>query len=218
MSFLTDADVARLISDYGYSAVALLVAIESMGVPVPGELALIVASIYAGRTHDLEIGWIVAAAAFGAIAGDNLGFWIGRKLGYNLLLRYGSYLGMSDGRIRLGQYLFRRHGGSVVFLGRFFAVLRALAACLAGINQMPWPRFLVFNAAGGVAWTMSYGFSAYFLGTHVHRLLGPVGIVSLVAGCLAIGVALISLHRHQVELQIKAERELPGPLRAALPR
>jgi len=93
---------------------------------------------------------VIAAAASGAILGDNLGFWIGREGGYRLLRRYGRYIRLEERRLKLGQYLFMRHGGKVVFFGRFVAVLRAWAAFLAGTNRMRWPRFLLFNAAGGI--------------------------------------------------------------------
>lgn len=116
---------------------------------LPGESTLIAAALYGGVTHHLNIVFVVVAAATGAIVGDNIGFLIGRDIGFRLLVRYGQYIHMTPARIKLGQYLFLRHGGKVVFVGRFVAILRALAAFLAGANRMTWPRFLVFNAAGG---------------------------------------------------------------------
>src|SRR5437868_4799801 len=103
-----------------------------MGLPLPGEAILLIASLYAGSHHDLNIWGVIASAATGAILGDNVGYGIGREFGYRLLLRYGRYVGISDARIKLGQYLFQRHGGAVVFGGRFIAILRILAAFLAG--------------------------------------------------------------------------------------
>ncbi len=149
LSFLTHGDIPRLLSTYGYGAVAGITALESAGLPLPGETTLVAAAIVAGTTHTLNIWIVVAAAAGGAIIGDNVGFLIGRRIGYWLLTRYGRYLRISDTHIKVGQYLFIRHGGKVVFFGRFVALLRALAALLAGTNQMTWPRFLAFNAAGG---------------------------------------------------------------------
>ncbi len=166
-----------LIEHAGYGAVFLAVGIESIGIPFPGETTLIAAAAYAGGTHKLNIAFVIAAAAAGAIIGDNIGFWIGREFGFRLLLRYGRYIGITERRIKLGQYLFRRYGGEVVFFGRFVAVLRALAAFLAGTNRMSWPRFLIFNAAGGIVWSGLYGIGAYALGKQIHRLAGPVGIV-----------------------------------------
>ena len=84
---------------------------------------------------------VIAATVAGAVVGDNIGYWVGDKVGYRLLLRYGGRFGVTERKIKLGQYLFLRHGGKVVFFGRFVAFLRALAALMAGMNRMPWGRF-----------------------------------------------------------------------------
>ncbi|HJS86407.1 MAG TPA: DedA family protein [Acetobacteraceae bacterium] len=201
-----------LLAHAGYGAVMLAVGIESMGIPFPGETTLIAAAAYAGSTHKLNIGFVVAAAAAGAIIGDNIGFWIGREIGLRLLLRYGKYIRMTERRIKLGQYLFQRYGGTVVFFGRFIAVLRALAAFLAGTNRMTWPRFLIFNAAGGIVWSSVYGFGAYALGTQIHRLAGPVGAGFGVVALFLIVAGFIFLRRHEHQLEDEAERALPGPI------
>ena len=205
-------NVMHLIGQYGYGAVALAVGIESVGIPFPGETTLLAAAIYAGTTHHLSIAGVIAAAAIGAIVGDNLGFWIGRELGYGVLLRYGRYFRLTAPRIKLGQYLFLRHGGKVVFFGRFVAVLRALAAFLAGANRMTWLRFVTFNAAGGVVWAAAYGAGAYLLGEQVHRVLGPVGMGLLVVTLVLMVAGFVFLRRHENRLEAEAERALPGPL------
>src|SRR5215471_3626235 len=143
------ATVPHLIAAHGYLIVASIVGIESMGLPAPGETVLVTAAIYAGTTHRLSILMLIAAAALGAIVGDNLGYLIGRRFGYELLLRHGRRIGVDERRLKLGRFLFDRHGGKVVFFGRFMAVLRALAGVLAGAACMEWRRFLAFNAAGG---------------------------------------------------------------------
>ena len=204
-----------LISSYGYWAVAGIVALESMGLPLPGETTLIAAAAYAGTTHRLGIAPVVIAATAGAIVGDNLGFWIGRSFGYRLLLRYGHYLRITERRVKLGQYLFLRHGGKVVFFGRFVAVLRALSAFLAGANRMPWSPFLLWNAAGGAVWATLYGLAAYLFGRQVHRLLGGVGLAMLAVVLVLGAVGVVFLRRHESRLEDEAERALPGPLRPA---
>jgi membrane protein DedA with SNARE-associated domain len=166
--------------EYGYLGVALAVSLESMGVPIPGETALIAAAVYAGKTHELNIWVLIASATAGAILGDNIGYWIGRELGFRMLLRYGSYIGLTESRIKLGEYLFKRHGGKIVFFGRFIALLRSLAALMAGLNQMSWPRFVVSNAAGGILWASCYGLAAYYFGKRIETLTRPVGLVLLV--------------------------------------
>jgi membrane protein DedA with SNARE-associated domain len=209
---LLSPDTAHLLEQYGYAAVALAVAIESVGVPFPGETTLIAAAIYAGTGHRMSITGVVVAAAFGAIMGDNIGFWIGRGVGYRVLLRYGSYIRLTERRIKLGQYLFLRHGGKVVFFGRFIAVLRALAAVLAGVNRMAWPHFLAFNAAGGIAWAALYGLGSYFLGEQVHRVLGSMGIWLLAAAAIMTAAGFVFLRRYEEQLANQAEAALPGPL------
>src|SRR6266702_2177865 len=142
MLHLATSDLLRLLTTYGYLAVLVFVGIESIGIPFPGETMLLVAAIYAGTTHHLSILLIILAAAAGAILGDNIGFLVGREGGYRLLRRYGRYIRLNERRVKLGFYLFRKHGGKVVFFGRFVAILRTLAAFLAGTNRMPWPRLV----------------------------------------------------------------------------
>lgn len=206
------SNLTHLLTTYGYWAVLIFVAIESTGIPFPGETMLLIAAIYAGTTHRLFIPLVIAAAATGAILGDNLGFWVGREGGYRLLRRYGRYIFLNERKLKLGQYLFMKHGGKVVFFGRFIAVLRALAAFLAGTNRMPWQRFLLFNALGGIVWATVYGLGGYFLGKNVERLTGPVGTAAVV---LAIGITivfLIFIRRNEHRLEDEAERALPGSL------
>jgi membrane protein DedA with SNARE-associated domain len=217
MPQLTTETLTRLLAGYGYLAVALFVAVESMGVPFPGETILIAAAVYAGTTHHLNIALVIAAAAAGAILGDNLGFWAGRAGGYRLLRRYGRYVRLNERRLKLGQYLFLRHGGKVVFFGRFVAVLRTWAAFLAGTNNMPWPRFLLSNAVGGIAWAALFGLGGYLLGHNVTRLEGPFRAITVgLAVLLAAGFVLF-LRRNERRLAEEAERALPGPLDAYRP-
>jgi membrane protein DedA with SNARE-associated domain len=205
---------AQAAAKFGYGAVALAVGVESIGIPFPGETTLIATALYAGASHKMNIVLVVAAAAIGAIIGDNIGFWIGREFGLRLLLRYGRYIRMTEPRIKLGQYLFMKHGGKVVFFGRFVAVLRSLAAFLAGANRMSWPRFLLFNALGAIVWSSAYGFGAYFLGKGIHRLIGPAGIVLGIIALIAIIAGVIFLRRNEKRLEKEAERALPGPVKA----
>ncbi len=212
MFHFAGSDLTHLVSAYGYWAVLLFVAIESTGIPFPGETMLLVAAIYAGSTHNLQIELVIAAAAAGAILGDNIGFWVGREGGYRLLRRYGRYIHLDERRLKLGQYLFLRHGGKMVFFGRFVAVLRAWAAFLAGTNRMPWPRFLVANAAGGILWATIFGLGGYILGDNFQRVEGPVGKVAVVVAAAIIIGGLYFLRRNERRLEEEAERSLPGPL------
>jgi membrane protein DedA with SNARE-associated domain len=110
--------------------------------------ALVCASVYAGTQHGLDIRVIIGAAASGAILGDNVGFWIGRRFGRTLLMKYGHCVGVDRQKLALGEYLFMRFGGMIVFFGRFVALLRVYAALLAGINCLRPVKFALYNAAG----------------------------------------------------------------------
>jgi membrane protein DedA with SNARE-associated domain len=206
-------ELPHLLSTYGYGAVGGLAALESVGVPLPGETILIAAAVIAGTSHALNIWLVVAAAAGGAILGNTIGFWIGREIGYRLVVRYGRHVWLSERRIKLGQYMFLRYGGEVVFFGHFVGPLRGLAAFLAGTNCMRWLRFLAFNTAGAIVWAALFGLGAYFLGKEVDRLAEPVGIGLGVAAAIVIIASALLVRRHETELEAKAEAALPGPLR-----
>ncbi|MGN6487296.1 MAG: DedA family protein [Devosia sp.] len=207
-----ESQISQFVVQHGYLGLALVVGLESMGIPLPGETVLIATSILAGTTHSLNVWWIVVAATVGAIVGDNIGFWIGRRLGYGLVLRYGRVLHLTERRIKVGRYLFSRWGGWVVFLGRFVAVLRAWAALLAGINHMRWWRFFLFNAAGCVMWASIYGLAAYYLGTAVSDATRPIAIALGVVAVLAIGSGLLLFRHLEQSLGQHAEAAYPGPL------
>jgi membrane protein DedA with SNARE-associated domain len=202
----------ELLATYGYLAVFFFNAVESTGIPFPGETMLITAAIYAGHTHRLNIVLVIAFAAAGAIIGDNLGFAIGRWGGYRLLRRYGKYIRLHERRLKLGQYLFLQHGGKVVFFGRFVAILRTYAAFLAGTNRMPWWRFLVFNAAGGILWAALYGTGAYLLGTQIHNLSRTATIVGAILAVIAIVAFFVFLRRNEQRLMAEADKAIPDPL------
>jgi membrane protein DedA with SNARE-associated domain len=212
MFHFATSELSHLLMTYGYWAVFVFVAIESTGIPFPGETMLLLAAIYTGTTHQLSIALVIAAAASGAILGDNLGYWVGREGGYRLLRRYGHYIRLDERKLKLGQYLFIKHGSKVVFFGRFVAVLRAWAAFLAGTNRMRWASFLLFNALGGIVWATLYGVGGYFLGENVHRLVGPLGILFVVLAVLLLIGFLFYLRRNERRLEDEAEQALPGPL------
>lgn len=216
MSFLSGLSLPDLIATYGYWAIFGIVLLESAGVPLPGETALISAAVYAGTTGQLDIAIVVLAAAGGAILGDNLGFWVGREFGFPLLLRHGPKIGLNERRLKLAQYLFWRHGAKIVFFGRFTALLRAFAALLAGANAYPPGRFLLFNAAGGIAWAGLMGGGGYAVGRSIEHAVGPFSIAML-GLVVAIGVAgWLFVRRHEHRLSEEAEHALPGPLAARL--
>ncbi|HSZ67786.1 MAG TPA: DedA family protein [Xanthobacteraceae bacterium] len=205
--------VEHLIHAYGLLTVALIVGLECIGVPLPGETALLGAAIYAGTKHDLNIVAVILTAAAAAIVGRVVGYAIGRGFGYWLLLRYGSYMRITEARIKLGQYLFLRHGGKIVFIAQFVPVLRTFAGIFAGANMMPWRDFLFANVVGSVIWSVTYGYAAYALGRQFERLEGPVVIFIAVITIVGFVVGGIFVNRHEQQLLAEAERAMPGPLK-----
>jgi membrane protein DedA with SNARE-associated domain len=199
------------LATYGYLAVFLIVAMESAGIPMPGETVLITAAILAGQ-GTLRIYGVIGAAAAGAIIGDNCGYWIGREFGFPLLYRYGHYIHLDERRLKLGQYLFLKHGGKVVFFGRFVAVLRAFAAFLAGVNRYKWEEFFLYNAAGGIVWATIFGLGGFWLGRAFEHYARPVALAALIAAVIGAFLGARFIRYHEQALEDEAERALPGPL------
>lgn len=166
--------LTSLLHSYGYYFIFLLVGVESLGVPLPGETALISGAAYAASGH-LSIALVITAAAAGAIAGDNVGYWIGHTGGHALIRRYGRLLHVDDAKMNRLHGYFERHGAKTVFFGRFIALLRTWAALFAGAGDMPYKRFLLYNALGGIAWTVGYGMLGFLFGKnlpHLEKILG----------------------------------------------
>ncbi|HEY2710112.1 MAG TPA: DedA family protein [Caulobacteraceae bacterium] len=197
-----------LVAGYGYAAVFGLIFIESIGIPVPGEGILIVTALFAARTHRLDIAWVIAAGSMAAFLGTTIGYLVGRSAGLELLVRYGRYVGLTDARQRLGQYLFLRHGVKIVFLGRFVAFLRAFEGVLAGLNRMSWRRFLVANALGAVIWTAAIGLGAFVFGRAFVHLSRPLGVALLVAGGIGLVAAFLYVRHSEQALQKLADAAL----------
>ena len=204
--------VEGFIASAGYPAVFALVGAESLGIPLPGETALVLASIYAGTTHRLSPWLIFAVAAAGAVIGDNIGFWIGVYGGYRLARRYGPKVRLDERKLKVARYLFDRHGAKLVFFGRFISVLRTYAAFLAGTTRMRWPRFLVANAAGGIVWAAIYTAAGFFAGGVLQRLSLTIDLVLGGIAALAIVLGVLLLRRRLAELSERAEKAYPGPL------
>ena len=204
--------VDHLISSYGYYAVFLIVGLESVGIPLPGETVLIAAATYAATSGHLNIWVVFGVAAAGAILGDNAGYWIGYKGGYRLARKYGPKIRLDERKLKVGRYVFDRHGGKVVFFGRFVSVLRTFAAFLAGTVRMAWPRFLAYNALGGVVWAAVYAFGFYAAGNTLKKLSGPLNYAAVAVAVAVVLVVLVVVRRQTNLLADKAEAAYPGPL------
>jgi membrane protein DedA with SNARE-associated domain len=187
--------LTQLILDYGLFLLFGLVAIESAGVPLPGETALITAGVLASQGHLHGIAAVIAVAAAGAIVGDNVGYWLGRKGGRALLERTPLVRDYFARVLPPSERFFARHGAKAVFFGRFVSILRVTAAWLAGISHMPWWRFLMWNAAGGILWATAFGLVAYYAGRAVAEAINKYGLYAGIAIVVLLVLAIPVVHR-----------------------
>jgi membrane protein DedA with SNARE-associated domain/membrane-associated phospholipid phosphatase len=202
--------IAHLIASYGYVVLFLIVGLESFGIPLPGETALVSAAAFAASGR-LDIVAVIAAAAAGAIVGDNAGYWLGRTGGVALLHRHGRRVGLDEAKIARAHRFFERHGAKTVFLGRFIALLRSWAAVLAGVGHMPYRTFTMYNALGGVVWATIFGTLGYLFGQNLPRLeryAGQAALATVLLIALAVLVWLLSrwFSRNRTELSERAVR------------
>ncbi|MEW6436697.1 MAG: DedA family protein [Pseudomonadota bacterium] len=200
-------DFHPLIERHGYAVVFIVVLLEGAGSPLPGETALVLAAVYAGATGRLDIATVLLVAVAGGILGGTGGYWIGRALGGEVLTKYGKWIGLTENRLALGRHLFQSHGGKIVFFGRFVAVLRVIAALLAGLNRYDFRLFFVFNAAGVIAWALIMGLGAYFFGDAMTRVSGPLGVIGLLFAVGVIVAFFFVLRRQEkkFETQLSAQ-------------
>lgn len=182
--------MTHLLISYGLVLLFAVVAAESAGVPLPGETALIAASILASQGHYSIVSVIVVAAS-AAILGDNAGYWIGRTGGRAVLQRWGPIRRYAERALPPGERFFKKHGGKTVFIGRFVAVLRVTAAWLAGITHMTWWRFFLWNASGGIVWATGVSLLAYYFGKAAADAVATYGVYALVA--IVVGAVIVFL-------------------------
>lgn len=196
----------------GYPLLALLVGGEASGVPLPGETALIAASVLASA-GELSIEAVISVAAAAAIVGDNIGYVIGRRVGRRLLTRPGRGYQRRMSALRRGEEVFARHGPKAVFFGRWIAGLRIWASWLAGMTHMRWRSFLLWNALGGIGWALCFGLIGYFGGEAAAHIITRVGTGAAVAFVVALIVGYVVVHhrlrrRRRRDELIELEQEI----------
>jgi membrane protein DedA with SNARE-associated domain len=185
--------MTHFIEDYGLLFLFGIVCLESAGLWLPGETALIAAGVYASKGH-LSIAGVVAVAAAAAILGDNIGYWLGREGGRRLLYRYALLKRFADRVLPPAERFFERHGGKAVFLARFFGGVRVTGAWMAGITRMTWWRFLFWNAAGGIVWAVAIGLLAFYAGKAAADALARYGVYAAIGGGILLVVGIVVLH------------------------
>ncbi|HEX4807250.1 MAG TPA: DedA family protein [Conexibacter sp.] len=198
-------------SSLGYLLPAL-VGLESMGIPSPGETALVLAAVLASQGK-LQIEWVIAIAAVSAIVGDNIGYWIGRKAGRRVLCApRGPFHRRRIALIAYGDRFFAKHGARAVFLGRWMALVRVTAAWMAGMNHMRFRTFFLWNALGGISWACGIGLVAYFAGDAAVHVIERVGVWAAVAfGVLIVGAVAWVQIRERRELREQEAAGLQDP-------
>lgn len=153
----------ELARGYGYWAVFLGIAIENMGIPLPGETIVIIGGFLAG-SGELNYGWVLGSAIAGAILGDNFGYWVGRVGGWQLLVKIGKLFRLQEQQLEQAKDRYSRNAAQAVFFGRFVTLLRIFAGPLAGITRMPYRQFLLYNSGGAAVWATTIVSIAFFLG------------------------------------------------------
>jgi membrane protein DedA with SNARE-associated domain len=194
----------NFITQYGLPLLAVAVMLESFGVPVPGETALVAFAALASQGH-YDIRWVIAVAAAAAVVGDNLGYWlIGRLGGRALFERWSLLRRYRDSVLPRAEALMVRHGGKTVFFGRFVSILRFTVAWVAGLSRMSWWRFLFWNAAGGIVWATAVGLIAYYLGQATADSISRYGLYAgaVVVAVLVLGGAVLHISRRRLERRL----------------
>ncbi|BAU65174.1 SNARE associated Golgi protein [Stanieria sp. NIES-3757] len=183
-------NVQEIARQYGYWAVFIGIALENTGIPLPGETITIVGGFLAG-SGELNYWFVLASSVSGAVLGDNFGYWIGKVGGWKFLVRVGSMFRIPEQQLELARDKFSKNAAQAVFLGRFVTLLRIFAGPLAGIAQMPYQKFFIYNLAGAAVWSLTIVSLSYFLG----KIVSLQQIVEWIAqaGMLALLIVVIVL-------------------------
>jgi membrane protein DedA with SNARE-associated domain len=185
--------LTRLLQSYTYPVLLLLVLLESLGVPLPGEIALVTAAAYASSGR-ISIVVVIALAALGAIVGGVLGYLIGIKGGLPLVTRYGGYIGVRKSHVDRAHAFFERNGSKTILFGRFVAILRTWAAIVAGAAAMSFTKFVTYNTIGSIVWAIVFGLLGFYFGRDLpllEKYISRVSFAVLIVG--AVGIALFFL-------------------------
>jgi membrane protein DedA with SNARE-associated domain len=202
--------LTHVVAHYGYASVLVAVFVEGMGLPSPGGIVLVAVAAEAATTQDLNIVVILVIATLSGIAGSLCGYWVAHRLGYRLLLHYGSSIGLTERRVKTAKYVCDTYGGLAVLCGRLVA---PWIIPLVGVVGMAWDRVVPHVVGGSLIWTLLFGVGGYVLGTTMQRVQGPLGVLAAVAALgLVIRLSMI-IGRNIKRLEDAADQAYPGPLR-----
>lgn len=193
------------LTEYGYAAVFVGIFLESLGLPAPGETLLVAAVLVFAQDH-VSLVPVALAAFCAAVAGDNVGYAIGRYGGRRLALRYGRWVGVTEARLAKVETFFHRYGGWVVVIARFIVAARQLNGIVAGTAQMAWPRFLAYNVVGAGLWVGAWTIAGALLGPRIADLLlwtkhHNAALIALAVVAVALLILVLVLHarRHRLK-------------------
>ena len=190
--FLSTANLEDLLNTWGYGVVFAAMVLESAGLPLPGETVTLLGGYAAGSGH-LNLAGVIAAASSGAMVGDSIGYWVGRRAGWPLLLRVGRLLRQSPGQMETLRIQFLNHAGKSVLFGRFVAVLRVVAGPMAGAVGMPYGRFLVFNCTGALLWATTMVSLAWLGGRWIPFQRMVEGVLQFGIGALVLLALIVAV-------------------------
>ena len=200
--------LTRLLQSYTYPVLVILVLLESVGVPLPGEIALVTAAAYASLGH-ISIYVVIILAATGAIVGGVLGYWIGLKGGLPLLAHYGGYIGVRQSHIDRAHAFFEKNGAKTILFGRFIAIPRTWAAIIAGTARMSFTKFVTYNTIGSVIWAIVFGWLGYYFGRDLPLLEIYISHASFgILIVLAVGMAVFIIWKRHANSREKARDEV----------
>lgn len=195
------------VDDYGYLVLFLGVMAENASLPVPGETILIIASFYSYH-GSLYLPYVILLATIGCIIGDNVSFYVGRRLGRPFITQYGKYLLITKKRLAHVEHFFEKHGDKTIFIQRWITGVRVIGALVAGTTQMPWPRFVLFNCLGAITWVTAISLIAYFLAVNLPLLLKIVGR----SGWVLLGLVVVMGAYFYLKRRLMADSEPSSPL------
>lgn len=195
--------VRPYVDQYGYIILFFGVMLENASLPVPGETILIIASFYShayeGQVH-LHLGYVIGLATIGCILGDNISFYLGRRLGRPFIHRYGKFFFITEHRLNQVELFFQRHGDKTIFLQRWVTGVRVIGALVAGTTRMPWSRFLLFNCLGAVTWVVTISVLAYLFAVNLPGLLKILGRSGWMLLALALILVVVFYLKHRIEV------------------
>ena len=209
MELLSLESLQQLLQTWGYGVIFVAMLLENAGLPLPGETVTLLGG-YAAGSGQLQVAGVLGAAAAGAMLGDNLGYWVGRRAGWPLILRVGRLLRQSPEQLERLRDSFQRHAGKSVLLGRFVAVLRVVAGPMAGAVHMPYRRFLICNTAGALLWASTMVSLAWLGGRWVPLNVMVRSVVEFGLGALVLVALVVFLPRLLSRLESRQLRDEEG--------